>query len=282
MIPSAFRSQRLLEVTNIAAVGLSMAAATATVFGRLLDSNDKFALATIPSTLVLGSIWAWVLRSKKTVGSSKLRAGWLLSVPLAAANASGAAAMLGVLEPNAQFGSVLGMALAGATIGVIFWGPALVGVLAFFGYPIARAQRLSEQGLSGRERGEFTVGLASAVLSALSLFVTLFATAPRHASGSSLTAIVALSLLGLLAGGVTTLLSHLRGKRRKAFVADVAAGKVEHFRLEATNEGSVLMRVVSQGQHYRVADFEEELVALDRDGEVTREQEQPALRARAR
>ena len=41
--------------------------------------------------------------------------------------------------------------------------------------------------------------------------------------------------------------------------------------VDASPEGKVLVRIVAQGQGYRVADFAEEVAALDRDGAVTRE-----------
>jgi hypothetical protein len=41
-------------------------------------------------------------------------------------------------------------------------------------------------------------------------------------------------------------------------------------RVDATEEGKVLVRIVAQGKGYRVADFEEDVFELDEHGEAVR------------
>ena len=44
---------------------------------------------------------------------------------------------------------------------------------------------------------------------------------------------------------------------------------MKEFRIDPTPEGQALVRIVSQGEAYRVADYEEEVAALDDEGNVT-------------
>jgi len=53
-------------------------------------------------------------------------------------------------------------------------------------------------------------------------------------------------------------------------VADAEAGKISGYRIEPTEDGKVLVRVVWQGEGYRVRDFEEEVFELGAEGEATR------------
>jgi hypothetical protein len=160
----------------------------------------------------------------------------------------------------------------GAVIGAVVWIPALVLTLLCFGLPIWRAERLAAQGLAGRERGEVLVGAAAAALSGLALPLALLAAssadAPLRPSALWITPVLA--ALGLGTGVTTTAMAWLRGARRKAFVARVEAGEVEHFRVDTTEAGKVLVRVVPQGEGYRVADFEEAVAELTAAGETTR------------
>ena len=56
---------------------------------------------------------------------------------------------------------------------------------------------------------------------------------------------------------------------RRAFVSDVEAGRVEGYRVKDVPEGRVLVRVVHQGEGYRVANFTEEIYLLDEEGRAT-------------
>lgn len=84
MIPAAFHAApRAVRALNIAAVGLSLSAAA----GALLDVfNDWEDAIVVPSMLIVGMFWAWALRLPNTVGTSPLRWGWLISIPLATLN----------------------------------------------------------------------------------------------------------------------------------------------------------------------------------------------------
>lgn len=266
-----FRARQRLEALAVAAVGVSMAAATGAVFRALMGNGGNGAVVwyTAVPTLVLGTLWAVLLRWRKTVGTTSLRMGWLLSVPLAALNGGLAAGLL-LLNDRSPAGGLerffLGM-LMGTTFGAMFWIPGLVMVLMAFGAPIAWAQRQATQGLAGQERGDGIVGAASALVALCAALTVLYRTDTR----GGVAEVLALSALGLVLGAATMALAAWRDRQRRAFVAAVEAGQVQHFRIDPSPEGKVLVRIVAQGQGYRVADFAEEVAALDRDGAVTRE-----------
>ncbi len=277
MTPSAFRGRKLLERLNIVAVGASLSAATAAFFRALMGTGSdggRIVFITGFPTLLFGLLWAKVLRSPKTVGSTSLRRGWLLSLPLAIANSSFAAGLLMAFEPHG--GDVITRFLTGvvlgATFGVMFWLPGLILTLMCFGLPIASAQSLAMKGLAGEERGERIVGVGAAIMAAVAVFATLLDGALRfpgaHIGGAW--AVRALAAAGALSGITAAWLAWRREEDRRAFVREVEEGKNPQFRVEPSNEGKVLVRVVSQGEGYRVADYLEEVAALDREGAVTR------------
>lgn len=271
VIPAAFQSRRALRVLNVAAVGFALAAATSGVFACLFHRPNLTAFVTALPTWIIGTLWALVLRWPKTIGQSSFRWGWAASVPLAILNASVAAGLLFALDTSMPDASrfVLG-ALLGATIGALAWVPALITTLVCFGIPIASAQRLAQKGLAGEERGEWMVGIACVVMSVLGLLLSFGARVPHwdHAPGLWLSR--AFAMLGILGGGAATLFARAREARRRRFVADAEAGKAPGYRIDETDEGKVLVRIVSQGEGYRVADFEEELFELDAEGAATR------------
>src|SRR5262249_2877163 len=149
-------------------------------------------------------------------------------------------------------------AIMGATIGAIFWVPALIATLLCFGVPIAWAQRLAKKGLAGEERGEWIVGLVCAVIGVVAALISLRMRADdAFASVAGVGMPRAFAPLGGLAGAAATGLALAREARRRRFVAEAEAGKIAGYRVDPTEEGKVLVRVVSQGKGYRVADFEE-------------------------
>ncbi len=275
----AFQSLGALRNLNVLSVALALAAATAGVFAHGLGTmglSHSIALFVGLPTLILGAIWAAVLRVRATLGQSRIRWGWLLSIPLALLNGAFACGIMfmadsqGYRTPVEAF--MLGAAL-GATVGAFFWVPGLVATLICFGAPIAWSQKLAEKGLAGEERGEIFIGTASAfiALCAAPLAAVLkTAEVPKHPLLEDIGfAFLWLTTIGGVATGVAAaLLALARQKRRKDFVKEVEAGQVEGFRVDAVPEGKVLVRVTSMGQGYRVANFEEALVALDEEGEA--------------
>ena len=269
MEPSLFRSRRFLERLADLAIGVSLAAITAVIFTGIFGwTRDPMGIITGAPTLVFGTLWALLLRWRRTMFNGKVRVGWLASIPLAMANAAVAAGlMLSMLDHGSKpvLNFFMGL-MAGATIGVMFWGPALIATLIFFGLPIAWGQRLAQKGLAGQERGDGIVGLTSAVIAAAALFASVFVKA-RYGSAWFTTS---LSAIGVTLGALTMVTAWVRDRQRRAFVAKVEAGEVPRFRIEPSAEGKVLVRIVSQGEGYRVADFAEEVARIDETGEVTR------------
>ena len=246
-----FRSSALLGPLNTIAVGLALAGSASSILSRVLSgtmdpSSPSWPIAA--PTLVLGTIWAWGLRTKLRVGRSRILVGWLASIPLAALNAGFAT----LLVLGSAWQSSWGAFIAGMTVGGIVWVPSLVVTLLCFGLPIAWARQAAAKGLMGEERGEIAVGVAAVVMS----LVGVAASYDRVA--------VVVSLAGLTAGGVATSFALVRNRQRNDFLARVEAGSVAGFRVEATPEGRALVRVApATGSGYRVAVFDEEVIPLE-------------------
>lgn len=264
----SFTSARALAWLNIGAVGLALSAFTSAALGGLMPHVS--ALATGLPTLVFGLLWAWLLRSPRTVSGTKLRVGWVASLPLAVLNAGVACAAMFVSDAGANDlpSRLLGGFVLGAIVGSTVWVPALVVALVLFGGPVAWAHRLAQQGLAGAERGEAVVGLACAGLSALAALVS---SAPgsfmprREAPFTILTAMLAFTL-----GAFACALSWRRERARARFVASVERGDVAGYRVDSTAQGKALVRVAEQGSMaYRVSDFREEVCLLDAEGRAT-------------
>jgi len=275
----AFQSLGALRNLNVIAVGLSLAAATAGVFAHFMGTGSQVhsigIFVGLP-TLIVGMMWAAVLRLRATMGQSKFRWGWAASVPFAGLNGALACGFM-LAGDTHGYGSVfetfmLG-ALLGATIGALFWIPGLIATLVCFGIPIAWSQKQAEKGLAGEERGEIVIGAAStliALFGALLLLGTKMPDEPKNALLETIGMVFMwlTSLGGALTGGTAALLALKRQERRKQFVKEVEAGQVAGYRVDAVPEGKVLVRVTSIGQGYRVANFEEALVTLDDEGEA--------------
>lgn len=273
-----FGSTRTLRHLNVAAVGLSLAACTAALIGQLMHISG---LATGPSTLLAGVAWALCMRSRKTVGNTPLRRGWLWSIPIAMANAGVACGVYLAMDngpPGAMLGPFLAGLVFGPTMGLVVWLPALLLTLGCFGAPIAWSQRAAARGLAGEERGEVVVGAICTLFSLFGLWLAMHVpTAPawwdasRYAARDHGLLFARLAAgLGLLTGLAAAVLGLVREAKRRAFVARVAAGDVAGFRVDDTREGRVLVRVTELGSGYRVANFTEELYALDETGDAAR------------
>jgi hypothetical protein len=281
VVPTSFQTLRALRGLNHGAVGLALAGVAGGVLAVVVHNGGvdsvTSSLMGLP-TLLCGLAWMELLRRPATFRKSTIRRGWVASIPLAMANAGFTFALLLSLATHFDAEQFLLCVLTGATLGAIVWVPALLATLVCFGLPIASAQRLAKKGLAGEERGESIVGGACVAMSAvgvtisivgdpaLGLGVSEWLVVPRLASGA-----------GLALGLIATVLARARAARRRRFVADVAAGKIAGYRVDVTDEGKVLVRVISQGQGYRVADFEEDVFDLDADGEAKRpRQDQPS------
>ncbi len=274
-LPRAFRSLGALKAINVLAMAVSLAAATSVAFSShvLPDGIRKgvgvAAFSTGVPTLVLGIVWAMLLRSRRTWGGARI--GWLLSIPLAAMNAGFACGLVFAFDVTERhLERMLEGFVVGSTIGAFAWIPALVATLMFFGAPVARAQMLADKGLAGEERGERIIGIASSILAALAFTALHTWGTPEsrfwnyawaESAGMSLLTIV--PVVGMVLGALGATLAHARMLRRRRFVADVERGEVPGFRVVDAQEGKALVRVTTFGSTYRVADFEEEVYALD-------------------
>lgn len=289
MIPSAFQTRGLLRNLNVLAVGAGLASVTGAIFSLIFSSGSdavRLGISTTLPTLVLGMVWAMLLRWRKTVGESALRWGWLASVPLAALNGGLAAMGLFWNGHTTPLEAIVTGLLLGSTVGAIFWVPGLIATLVCFGIPIAWGQRLAAKGLAGEERGELVVGGASALVGALGTLIAALAPEPRFFDPSQVSQLAAVRMLiaavgavAALTGGVAAVVSQLRAQRRRTFVRDVEAGTVPGYRVEESHEGKVLIRVNAQMPGYRVADFHEEVYALDEAGEAKRALQIPPPRS---
>ncbi|MFO0604514.1 MAG: hypothetical protein U0324_15135 [Polyangiales bacterium] len=261
MAPSLFRTRRAIEWLSVLAVGASLAALTGSFFRGMFGQSNIFgAVGTALPTLVFGSWWAKLLRDPRTVGMTRVRRGWLLSIPLAAANAAASAAMLlGFENGRVSLENAITGFFLGATVGAMFWVPAMLLTLAVFGVPIAWGQRMAREGLAGQERGDGVVGAVCALLGGA--VAVAQARAPAHHVGAPFLALMGAA--GLTAGLGVMGAAWWRDRLRRAFVADVEAGRAPGYRIDHTAAGKVLMRVVSQGEGYRVADFAEAVATLD-------------------
>ena len=286
-VPVVFRSPRALRVLNVAAVAASVAACTSAAFMYLLKPHEwTWALVAGLPTAFCAALWAVCLRWRKTTKTG-VRYGWLLSVPLAALNGAlsgGTFLAIDAFYPyksndmGSSLGSFVGGALLGGTFGVVVWGPALLAVLAAFGIPIARAQKMAKLGIAGEERGEVLVGLVAAALGAAAIMTAWSAHATGSyvpalwvaAAGASRVLLHVLSLVAVACGVTAAWTALVREARRRRFVARVEASEVPGFRVEKSAVGKMLLRVAPVA-HYRVSDASEELFELDDSGSVTHE-----------
>jgi hypothetical protein len=266
-LPKIFGSQNALRWLS----SLSMAGALASLAGSIIGAPFAVAsahasVAVTLTTLFFGFIWSRLLYLPRAPGDRSIRAGWFLSIPLAAFNAAVSCAF--ILDFSKDMAAHAIMAVAGATFGALIWIPALIATLVVFGLPIARAQKLAEQGLSGEERGtQFTSGILFALVDPVYRLVNQHALPTWHWTHL---AVAWVALLGAAASVASLVLSSSRKKRRAAFVQAALAGEVAGFRVDSTPEGQVLVRVSQQGQGYRVADFEEPVLELDAQGQAKR------------
>lgn len=262
-LPSAFYARPLLGLLNVLGVALALAS----VVGALFDFEWTFAVPTF----VVGVAWAALLRWPKTLGKTRVRVGWVASVPLGALNA----ALIGALAFGMDgdgISPILG-ALLGVTFGATLWVPAVAMTLLFFGVPIAYAQRLADRGLAGEERGERIVGIAVALIGylaacrvrVLEIIAPQWSVLPNVPPESTF-AIASVGGLAVVLGLVVVVLVTMRGRRRRAFVASVYRDEHAGYRVEDTSDGKFLVRVERHGDGYRVAEVEEALVELDDDG----------------
>jgi len=271
MIPAQFRSRRSLATLNVIAVGSTLSSVGSAVSEWSSDANQDLSFIAAVTTLVIGVLWALLLRWPKRFRSFDMRWGWVASVPLAILATMvgvGLQSTLGVAHALPRF---LDGAFEGATAGVIIWLPAVALTLLGFGVPIAWSHRLATRGLAGAERGELIVAALCLTISLLVFVVT------RRSSIPSSTAIASLIVAACAAA-----LASIREWRRRWFVRGVEAGRIPGYRMVETDEGRALLRLESRGLGYRVADVEHEICLLAANGEVMQRTARAVARRPAR
>jgi hypothetical protein len=204
---------------------MALSSLTSAAIGRILEHNvDSVSLVAAASTFILGTLWAGLVRWRRTIAGTSFRLGWVASMPLAALDAA-------VVSEDLFNGGIsrlglgpLGVAVLGATVGAVVWVPAVLVALLCFAAPIAWAQRLAARGLAGEERGERMVGLATATMS---MIAVALAAAPYRTGVGFMhpTRCVpgVLGMLGALLGGTAALLAFAHERRRQSFVSAVVA-----------------------------------------------------------
>jgi len=276
VIPVAFRTPRALRALNVAAVGSAIAAMTSAVFLHA-ESTSLFhswiwAVTAGAPSLVVGVVWAMLLRVRATVGTRGVPVGWVLSVPLAALN--GALACGLALSFDSGASAFLPGVVLGATFGALAWVPGLLAVLTLFGLPIAWAQRLARAGLAGEERGEIVVGFACVVLGALSFVIAPSPWASLRDAPSVIGEAMlfcAYATVAVACGAIATFAALRREALRRRFIARVEREEVPGLRVEERVLAKMLVRVAPEIETYRIARAEdEELVELDSDGRAVR------------
>jgi hypothetical protein len=271
VIPKSFRTPRALRALNVIAVGCAIAAMT-TAVAFSCDAAWRWSIVAGLPTLVVGTVWAVMLRMRETVGVRGVPVGWVLSVPLAALNGALACGLMFFWDQH-DAGAFFGGAVLGATFGAIAWVPGLSTVLVLFGLPIAWAQRLARRGLAGEERGEILVGAACVTLGVLAVAIAhANALPPAHASAVVQAALFhAFAVVAVACGASATAVAARRELARRRFVARVERDEEPNLRVEPRASGKVLVRVEPWIESYRVAPPEdEELVELDCEGRAVR------------
>jgi len=269
VIPVVFRAPRSLRALNVSAVGFAIAACTSAAFIAADPMRWRWSILAGLPTVIVGSVWAAMLRGKATV-AGRVPVGWVLSIPFAALNAGLACGLAFLWDTPQTPMSFFGGLVLGATFGAIIWVPALVSVLVLFGLPIRRAQKLAERGLAGEERGEAIVGATCAILSVLAWLLARAVALP-HPDALGVIVFHALALLGGSFGVLATVVALRREARRRKFVERVEAEQEPGLRVEETTLGKMLVRVDTQVETYRVARApDEELIELDQEGRAVR------------
>lgn len=262
-------SPRLTRSTTLA-VACALSAATASALGfadRLLHTLIFSGLISGITTWIAGYAWAHTVQRRR----EPLRARW--SVAFAAGNAAIASCIVAFargMPPSAL--SAVGMLLAGATVGVMIWGPALLLTSLLLGRPLAYSRVRALEGLSGAQAGERAVGIACALVSCLALAFTpswwgvvrLFDKEPLMVAGT--TFMHGMAVLGITLGTAVAVWATVLEHRRRRFVRAAETGALAGYRIQSRDETRVLVRVTQVGEGYREGPIDEPLCELDARG----------------
>lgn len=255
----AFRTQRLLDVASVLTIGPTLAAVASATLGGI---ESSWRLGSGISTLLFGSAWTVLLRSRRTLHGYGV--AWVAAGGLGLLNVFLSAALT-----LPRLGESLFVPIAQTIeLGALLWLPCLAAMF-LSGKPVASTRA----GLARRERRSAMAGAGCAMLCA-----AVVAFGPDRLAGVMLVGgnapdpdawlTRALAAVGAASGLATLAIASIGDLWRRRFVTAVGAGSVGGFRIGTTARGPVLLRTVSPGETYRLADVEQELALLDANGDT--------------
>jgi len=277
--PWFLRPHRWVAHVETLALACTAAAGATAVFGHVMKGVATGLVAGVP-TLVTAGCWVGLVRLNLRFGEeSGPRARWMAALPLAAANGAMGGGLSCVLYGGLGHvpSTFVGGAILGATLGVLYWGPALLATLLVLGGPLRFAQRKASQGLSGEDVGGKALGGAAAATSLLALLWQLLAQASsgyriaRAEAHEMRTWLHPLdhgigygaALLGVVGGAIVLGFSAAKSANRKAFVARVEHGLEPGFRVDPTQRGTVLVKLRAPREPFRTTNLPEEVFPLE-------------------
>jgi hypothetical protein len=275
--PWFLRLHRWVAHVETLALACTAAAGATAVFGSLMKGVATGLVAGVP-TLVAAGCWVGLVRLNPRFGEEQgPRARWMAALPLAALNGAAGAGLFCSLYGGFGHGpsTFVGGAIFGATVGIVFWGPALLATLLVLGGPLRFAQRKASQGLSGEDLGGKALGGTAAAASVLALVWQLvaqessyrIARSEAHAIGSWLRPLgqglgYGMALLGVVGGAIVLAFSVAKSAKRKAFVTRVEHGIEQGFRVDPTQRGKVLVKLRAPREPFRTTNLPEEVFPL--------------------
>ncbi len=276
--PWFLRPHRWVAHVETLALACTAAAGATAAFGYPIGSGATGLVAGAP-TLFTAGCWVGLVRLNPRFGEeSGPRVRWMAALPLAAANGAMGGGLfcllyggLGHLPSTFVSGAILG-----ATVGIIYWGPALLATLLVLGGPLRFAQRKASQGLSGEDLGGKALGGTAVVASLLALLLQLLAPgssayrigpADAHEVRSWLRPLdlglgYGAAILGVVGGAIVLTFSAAKSAKRKAFVTRVEHGIEQGFRVDPTPRGKVLVKLRAPREPFRTTTLPEEVFPL--------------------
>lgn len=250
-------------------MGASLAACTGVIFAACAETWVGGGSAI--STFFYAMLWTHLARRRPSGFFGK----WGFAWPLAALNAGTAMVILWLIDhESADLRDLLWAFTVGTTLGLLVWGPALIAALFLFWIPFSRALNGAERGMGPADRGEQSFALIAFAWSSLatigSCFLRVEPAYEPHGTAWQL-ALTVLGMLGVLAAATTAIHAQGRIAMRRAFLADVTAGRAEGYRIDPGEVRPVLVRIApATSDAYRAPSFADPIAELDEEGDAQR------------